>query len=120
MSDITLWKYGWMIIAIIIFGGLITYFIYLWIKYRREKNKINSYLFENHERISNIQRKINLCQNQAELYAVKQWAIASAENMYNEMTGIAYDIGYDEGKKLINDIKRRLSIKEEILSEPQP
>ena len=102
-------------ISIILIIGAIVFFTYVGIKEHKARKAVDAFIFEHLDKISNIQNTIYKCKYLEEFDMVKRWAIASAENMYNEMVSISENAGHDEGKKLVLDIKHRLSIKEEEL-----
>jgi hypothetical protein len=113
-----LFDYIFTVLAFLAIIGVPVILIYQFIRLKKESDKIEGYIFEHLDKISKIQSTINECKTLEEFDIVKRWAIASAENMYNEMVSIAEDTGHDEGKKLVKDIRHRLSIKEEELSNP--
>ena len=100
------------LILIIFTLFILVYYVIISIK---EKKKVKEYLQKQEEKIEFIKFRIQMTQDLDTLELVKTWGLAAAENIKTELIEISSDYGLECGNKIIKEIKRLISMKEEDL-----
>ena len=91
---------------------ILAYYVIISIK---EKKKVKEYLQKQEEKIEFIKSKIQMTQDLDTLELVKTWGLAAAENIKTELIEISSYYGLKCGNKIIKEVKRLISMKEEDL-----
>lgn len=102
-------------IAVTIVLGIVILFIVETIKCRIEKKRIDRYLNENMGKIEYLKREIMICSNLEKFDIVKRFAASTTENIRNDLVDMSPEFGYDYGNKIIKDINKLISMREEEL-----
>lgn len=103
-------------IAVVLILSTLAFFIYLGIKGKKEKKMIEMFVKRNTYLIKGVKHRIVTCDNLEKFSLIERWAKAVTQNLKNEMITISYDYGCDYGNKIIKDINKLISIREEQLT----
>ena len=100
------------LILIIFTLFILAYYVIISIK---EEKKVKECLQKQEEKIEFIKSKIQMTQDLDTLELVKTWGLAAAENIKTELIEISSYYGLKCGNKIIKEVKRLISMKEEDL-----
>lgn len=103
-------------IAVVLILATLAFFIYLGIKGGKEKRLVKMFVRDNLNKIDYLKQRIMFCNSLDKFDLIKRWASVTVENLKNEMITISYDYGCDYGNKIIKDINKLISIREEQLT----
>lgn len=103
-------------IAITMILGFGIFLLIYGIKGGKEKKLVEMFVRNNFDKIDYLKQRIMFCNSLDKFYLIKRWASVTVENLKNEMITISYDYGCEYGNKIIKDMNKLISIREEQLT----